>query len=611
MSETTTTTTKAHMTTLASRHSNVIKDLLKRTFDLLVATVSVLLLAPIFALVAWRIRRDSPGPVFYRGPRVGRGGEIFQIIKFRTMYERPESYVGPNITAGDDPRITPLGKWLRNTKLNELPQLWNVLKGEMSLVGPRPEYPEIVAAWPTEARIEILSVRPGVTSPASILYRDEESLLQGSRLMTTYLDQIQPSKLRLDQLYVRYRSFWGDLDIIFWTLLVLILQARSFAPPEGRLLWGPIARFMRRHVSWFVIDLLVTYAAIGLAGLIWRSFGPLDVGWGPSALFALGFALLYSLTNVILGVNRIRWAKAPAIETLDLLPGVALATTIAVLANHYFPIGIMTPFYGGSPPTWLALPIFPTGMVLVAAAFASFGFVLVRYRSRLVTGLASRWVNWRGLRAARERVLIVGGGETGQYAAWMINNGRYAESLHVIGFVDDDLYKQDARIHGVDVLGDRAEISRLVAEHDIGIILFAIHNISPGERHELLEICKSTPAQLMLFPDIPAALNGMARHGRQDHGTTNTAPTGPQDSTSQWLPCFLCLTKAFPPRVDDWLDSLEAQARNGDLDGILAHVQELRQKVREEAGLQRAAGYPNDGFGECSDNVSQPGDTSQ
>ena len=105
--------------------------------------LGLFLLSPFFGIIAWAIKRDSPGPIFYRGRRVGRGGKEFTILKFRTMYECPESYAGPCITAKDDERIMPLGRWLRDTKINELPQLWNVLRGEMSLVGPRPEDPEI------------------------------------------------------------------------------------------------------------------------------------------------------------------------------------------------------------------------------------------------------------------------------------------------------------------------------------------------------------------------------------------------------------------------------------------------------------------------------------
>ncbi len=107
--------------------------MIKRMFDFLTAIIGLILLSPIFLLLAWRIKRDSPGPVFYRGPRVGRNAKPFHILKFRTMYERPESYQGPRVTGQDDLRVTLFGKFLRDTKLNELPQLWNVLKGEMSL----------------------------------------------------------------------------------------------------------------------------------------------------------------------------------------------------------------------------------------------------------------------------------------------------------------------------------------------------------------------------------------------------------------------------------------------------------------------------------------------
>ncbi|HNZ14278.1 MAG TPA: sugar transferase, partial [Anaerolineaceae bacterium] len=116
---------------------------LRRTLDILAALGGLLFLAPFFAVIAIVIRRDSPGPVFYRGPRVGLHGKEFGILKFRTMYECPESYAGSAVTTSGDSRITPLGRWLRDSKINELPQLWNVLVGEMSLVGPRPEDPKL------------------------------------------------------------------------------------------------------------------------------------------------------------------------------------------------------------------------------------------------------------------------------------------------------------------------------------------------------------------------------------------------------------------------------------------------------------------------------------
>ncbi|HEX2698233.1 MAG TPA: sugar transferase, partial [Anaerolineales bacterium] len=211
----------------------------KRCLDILASILGLILLSPLFLMIAIMLKRESPGPVFFRGPRLGKNGRVFQILKFRTMYERPESYRGSRLTAKGDPRITPLGHWLRDTKLNELPQLWNVLCNEMSFVGPRPEDPEIAATWPQDARREILSIRPGITSPASVLYHDEESLLPTEDLMASYFKSILPNKLRLDRLYVRNHSFIADLDIILWTLAVLIPRMAKQRIPEGFLFAGP------------------------------------------------------------------------------------------------------------------------------------------------------------------------------------------------------------------------------------------------------------------------------------------------------------------------------------------------------------------------------------
>jgi lipopolysaccharide/colanic/teichoic acid biosynthesis glycosyltransferase len=194
--------------------------IVKRIFDIVAAFIGLILLAPLFLLLAVLIKRDSPGPIFFWGQRIGRNGRLFRILKFRTMYETEESYNGLRVTSMDDDRVTSLGKWLRDTKLNELPQLWNVLIGDMSLVGPRPEDPSIAKTWPTRIARELLSVRPGITSPASVVYRDEESMLHAGDVMRKYLHELSPDKMRLDQLYVRYRSFWLDIDVIFWTVLL-------------------------------------------------------------------------------------------------------------------------------------------------------------------------------------------------------------------------------------------------------------------------------------------------------------------------------------------------------------------------------------------------------
>lgn len=189
----------------------------KRLFDIAAALAGLVLLAPLFALLALWIKRDSPGPVFFRQQRVGRHGQLFAIYKFRTMTTAPAGAV--QLTVGGDARITRAGQFLRRYKLDELAQLINVLQGTMSLVGPRPEVPRYVACYPPAVRAIVLSVAPGITDWAAILYRDESSILaRAADPERAYLDTILPAKLDYYVRYVRERSFWSDLRIIFSTL---------------------------------------------------------------------------------------------------------------------------------------------------------------------------------------------------------------------------------------------------------------------------------------------------------------------------------------------------------------------------------------------------------
>jgi len=189
----------------------------KRVFDVLAAGAGLVLLSPLLLAIALWIRLDSPGPALYRQQRVGRHGVPFNILKFRTMAKRGSE--GPQLTVGRDPRITRAGHVLRRYKLDELPQLINVVLGTMSLVGPRPEVPRYVACYPPAVRATVLSVAPGITDLASILYKEENALLgQTADPERVYVETILPVKLEYYQRYVRERSFWLDLRIIFKTL---------------------------------------------------------------------------------------------------------------------------------------------------------------------------------------------------------------------------------------------------------------------------------------------------------------------------------------------------------------------------------------------------------
>lgn len=194
----------------------------KRIFDFLFAAAALLLVSPVLLLSAVWIKLDSRGSVFFRQVRVGRAGKTFRIFKFRTMRVDAERH-GPQITVGDDARITRPGHWLRRYKLDELPQFLNVLTGDMSIVGPRPEVPRYVALYSAEQRATVLSVRPGITDTASLEYRDENALLAGcDDPERVYVEQVLPAKLALCERYVRERSFLGDLKIVGRTLGVFL-----------------------------------------------------------------------------------------------------------------------------------------------------------------------------------------------------------------------------------------------------------------------------------------------------------------------------------------------------------------------------------------------------
>jgi lipopolysaccharide/colanic/teichoic acid biosynthesis glycosyltransferase len=189
---------------------------MRRFVDIVAAGIGLIVLSPLFLVLAIWIKRDSPGPVFYRAQRIGRNGIPFGLYKFRSMVVGADK-AGPGITIAGDQRVTPSGRILRKYKLDELPQLINVVKGDMSLVGPRPEAPQYVALYDNRQRA-VLSVRPGITSPASLHYRDEESLLQGQEWEQLYTGQIMPHKLEIELTYLQQRTLATDVQLILQTI---------------------------------------------------------------------------------------------------------------------------------------------------------------------------------------------------------------------------------------------------------------------------------------------------------------------------------------------------------------------------------------------------------
>jgi lipopolysaccharide/colanic/teichoic acid biosynthesis glycosyltransferase len=461
-------------------------NIIKRLFELVISTLSLILLSPFFGLIAIAIKRESPGPALYKAKRIGRDGKLFDMYKFRTMYERPESYNGPKLTPTHDPRVTPLGYWLRKTKINELPQLWNILKGDMSLVGPRPEDPAFVEKWDENEQHEILSVAPGITSPASILYRDEEQLLSANSFIDDYINSLMPDKIRLDLLYVRNHNFLSDLDIIIMTILVLLPQIRNAPIGEKALYSGPIFRFFSRYLSWFIIDFIVAFISVGFAGVVWRIDEPIHLGFPNALLLAFLVAILLSLVSTVFGLQRIVWRYANPSYIVDI--GMTVLSTIG--------------FFSLVNVLWLETRI-PLLFIVVFGMLTFLGLVTVRYGKRLLSGLASRWMLLNGGNMGiGEGVLVVGADSGGEMAVWMLNKCEYSSLFNVKGFVDDDYRKHGVKMIGYPILGSTHDIPKIVEELDIGLILFSITDCRKNEKERILNICHQTGARTVIIPDL-------------------------------------------------------------------------------------------------------------
>ena len=193
----------------------------KRALDIAASTLFLFVLAPVIALIAAAIKLDSRGPIFYRAYRVGRNGADLRVLKFRKM--RLDA-AGPALTVDGDERFTRIGKFLTEHRLDELPQLWNVLVGDMSLVGPRPEDPRFVDLHRDQFRYEILRLRPGITGLSQLAFAKEKDILDAAETERDYRERILPQKVAIDCLYVQERSVWMDVRILVWTTVAVLLR---------------------------------------------------------------------------------------------------------------------------------------------------------------------------------------------------------------------------------------------------------------------------------------------------------------------------------------------------------------------------------------------------
>lgn len=466
---------------------------LMRTFDVVVATILLLFFSPLLLLLAASVKSSSPGPVFYRAKRVGKDGKLFYLFKFRTMVTNAAK-IGPGITVKGDSRITPIGHWLRRTKLDELPQLLNVLAGEMAFVGARPEDPRYVDYYTAEEAM-LLTVRPGITSAASICYRNEQELLQGEEWETIYINQVMREKLAIDLAYLAQRSFVGDLNILLHTVLALFDYEPTVRQGEQtnvsldtllRQAQAPsrLGRFMAVRWQMALTDTLVVVISLWVSLLLRFEFSPPMLESYSLLLATPLIVSVYLMVNRQAGLYRYLWRYASAREIWRI--GVAAFSGMVVLV-----LGDLL-FFRSAGSAAEGRPI-PLSVLLLSGVFVAGGMIVIRYQKRLLTA-AMGYIQPVVGSPLRQRVLIIGAGLAATTLAHSL--ARQVMDYEIVGYIDDDPRKHGKWLVNAQVLGGREMIKKTVVERDVSLIIFAIQRITGADFRELLTICQHTKAQI-------------------------------------------------------------------------------------------------------------------
>ena len=441
--------------------------MLKRFIDILLSLIGILLALPFFPFIALLIKLESKGPVFYLGERVGKDGKTFKMYKLRTMYHLPVS-IGASVCPAGDPRVTPMGRLLRRTKLNEVPQLLNVLKGDMTLVGPRPESPDLAAFYPPYAK-EIFTVKPGLVGPNQILGRNEEEWYPpGVEPQQYYIEAILPKKLPIDLEYVRQTSTLNDLRYLMLGAKATLFKALS---------WNLVLQ-NRSQLGLFGIDLVLSLSSMILAHLLRFE------GW-PSGTYAGNFLQLLTVMVLLrlpcfvafgLYSTLIRYLSYP--DILNVCKGVSAGSLLLVGWAAFFPF---------SPFSRAVFLIDWLGLFFLMSA--------VRFALRL----SWDWGAKTRQPGQQQRVLIYGAGNTGALA-YRFLMAEKERGYTVVGFLDDDPAKRHRTLHRKKVLGNRFNIDAVVKLYQISEIFLAMPHATPHDLCKIMQACHKAGVRSRFFP---------------------------------------------------------------------------------------------------------------
>jgi len=442
--------------------------MLSRIFDIIVSLVGVIMLLLMLPVIAVLIKLDSPGPVFYAGRRVGQGGKLFKMYKFRTMYETPQP-LGVSVSPQGDPRITQVGLWLRRLKLNEFPQFFNVLKGDMTLVGPRPETPDMAAQYPPEAR-KIFSIKPGLVGPNQILGRNEEELYpRDADPVQFYLNEILPRKLPLDLQYLEEKSFGKEVKYLLWGTWVTITGAISrqhLADSKTQLLM--LATDTGCCLASFTLAHLIRYEVFPLPEVtqaFWAVL-PLTVLTRIPVLFYFGCYQIFIRFLSLRDLKRV-------------FQGVFLGSLLLIFISYFTGALFKGSGRGVFIIDWLCLTM-----------------MLLGYRVLLKT-LRNRFMKEES--NGRLRVALIWG--SGEQGLWCLRYLRQSQDprYEVVGFIDDNISLQHKSLDGLRVLGDHHHLEILARIYHIQELFVAIPEVFPGRLERVQELCRDLNIALLRF----------------------------------------------------------------------------------------------------------------
>lgn len=459
--------------------------------DIVLAAVASVLLLPVALLIAGAVVMDSSGPAIYGARRVGHGGRPFTMYKFRSMSHGADR-VGPGVTGAYDVRITRVGARLRRTKLDELPQLVNVLLGQMSLVGPRPESPAFVEFWTPEER-GVLAVRPGITGPAQLAYMDEEESLAFPDPEAAYESDIVHAKLAMDLEYVEQYAVRRDLAIL-WRTVVAILSASQRRSNRPRRRYTLSERFRGASARSVLLDALLAGLAAALAVGLRIDRTNILAAVATYWVF-IPLAMTIRPAGFVLSGAYLRVWRYPTISDVALIV-TSLATGSLVMTLAIFFILQPSEFPGsvGFPRSAIVIEFILSVVVLGGIRLAS------RVRQESLD------VSTAGVGGPPKPVLIYGAGEAGAALVREMLRNR-ALRLDPVAFLDDSASKRGQRIYGVEVVGTGVDLPRTVSEREVAEVIIAMPRAPGSDVRRVVALCEAAGVEVRTLPGIQELLD--------------------------------------------------------------------------------------------------------